>query len=76
MACENNHITNDFLKAPGLWNGTRGATPVTDSERKQLAAAQRNAGRDLTFAEKKQLLLRLRKDMPTLKPPQNIAKQS
>ncbi len=63
MACENNHITNDFLKAPDLWNGTRGATPQTDSERKLLADAQKNAGRDITFAEKKQLLLRLREDI-------------
>jgi len=71
------HITDtsdqcDFLKSPDRWNGPRGAAPQTESERKLLEAAQRNAGRDLTFAERKQLLDRLRADMPKLKPPKKL----
>ena len=64
-------IENNWLKSPGLWNGAHSG-PVAESELKMLYAAGRNAGRDLTFAEKKTLLLRLRADMPTLSPPKTF----
>ena len=61
-------IQNDWTKSKDRWNGSRGAQPVTESERKMLEAADRNAGKPIPFTERMELLKRLRADMPKLKP--------
>lgn len=47
------------------WVGTRGINPLNESERKLLEACEKDG---VSFAEKKNRLLRLREDMQRLKP--------
>lgn len=49
-----------YRRNPDGWAGTRGCQPQNDIERRALADAATAANRDLTFAEKMQIIERLR----------------
>jgi hypothetical protein len=58
-------LENQFWLKPNRWNGPRGVADkdLTVSEKKCIEGAERNRGRQLSFAERKSLLTRFRADM-------------
>ncbi len=56
-------VANDYMNAPGRWNGPRGVTDrdLTVDEAKALVAERERVGHVLSFAERKMLLNRLRR---------------
>ena len=67
-------VANDYMSKPNRWNGPRGVSnaDLTVSERKCIEAAERNRGRQLSFAERKELMLRFRADMDKFQPAKPI----
>ena len=59
-------VANDYMSKPGRWNGPRGVgdKDLTVSERKCID----NRGHQLSFAERKELMLRFRADMAKFQP--------
>ena len=67
-------LENDYMSKPNRWNGPRGVADrdLTVSERKCVEGAERNRGRQLSFAERKELLTRFRADMAKFQPAKPI----
>ena len=63
-------LSNDYMSKPNRWNGPRGVADkdLTVSEKKCIVAAERNRGHQLSFAERKELMLRFRADMAKFQP--------
>ena len=67
-------LENQFWLKPNRWNGPRGVADkdLTVSERKCIEGAERNRGHQLSFAERKELMLRFRADMARFQPAKPI----
>jgi hypothetical protein len=67
-------VANDYMSKPNRWNGPRGVADkdLTVSEKKCIVAAERNRGHQLSFAERKELMLRFRADMAKFAPAKPI----